>query len=93
MIRKEEPPYEFKIHLFLDKNGEEGAERAEAATSRELSLKIMQKLDEFEAKNVRDSIGNQPNRQDKGGAKIRYTFQIDERDKALSCYKFFIDYE
>jgi hypothetical protein len=37
VIRKEEPPYEFKIHLFLDNNvkGEEGAERVvEASTTR-----------------------------------------------------------
>jgi hypothetical protein len=53
VIRKEEPPYEFKIHLFLDRNGEE--EREDAPTTRELTLKVLEKLADFDAKNVRDS--------------------------------------
>ena len=96
MIRKEEPPYEFKILLFLDKNerDDEGAERAEAGSStRELTLKVMAKLADFDATNVRDSVGKQPGRQDRVGARIRYTFQIEDREKALACFKFFQDFE
>ena len=45
VIRKEEPPYEFKIHIFLDKN-EDGEEEYDTSksTTRALTLTLLDKL-------------------------------------------------
>lgn len=43
VIRKEEPPYEFKIHLFLTRTDEN------KMSPREITLAVMQKLSEYGA--------------------------------------------
>lgn len=49
----------------------------------------MKKLSEFGAVNIRDTPMNQG--RDKND-KIRFLFEIDDREKALACYKFFNNY-
>ena len=46
----------------------------------------MSKLSEYGAKNIRDFLMTQ---QRDCNSKIRYLFEIPERENALSCYKFF----
>ena len=50
VIRKEEPPYEFKIHLFLTRTDEN------KMSPREITLAVMQKLTEYGAQNVIDHL-------------------------------------
>ena len=56
---------------------------------REINLQVMNKLSEFGAINIKDTPMNQT--RDKN-EKIRYLFDIEDRDQALSCYRFFNDY-
>jgi hypothetical protein len=54
---------------------------------RDINLQVMNKLSEFGAKNIKDTpMGGQS--RDKN-QKIRYLFEIDEREQALACYQFF----
>ena len=76
VIRKEDPPYDFKIHLFLDKK--EDDESDSRASNREITLKIFQKLEEFKALNTRETFMVGQNPSGNRGDKIRYTFQIEE---------------
>ena len=52
MIRKENPPYDFKIHLFLDKKDDDDSDAR--ASQRDITLKVFEKLAEFKALNARD---------------------------------------
>jgi hypothetical protein len=87
VIEKEEPPFEFKIHLFLDQPEEK------QVSMQVLTETITKKLDTFEAKNIRDKLDNRKN-PDKADAheRIRYTFEIHDKSQALKCYKFFSGY-
>ena len=49
----------------------------------------MNKLSEFGAINIKDTPMNQT--KDKN-EKIRYLFDIEDRDQALACYRFFNEY-
>ena len=83
MIRKEESPYEFKIHLFLDTQKDEGKRN-----NRDIGCMLLEKLNEYKAKNFRDQmIWGTP---DKNNDKIRYTFVIEDKDEAIKCYRFFV---
>ena len=92
-MKKEDPPYEFKIHLFLDsksqKRDDESESQRPSLSHREINLQVMKKLAEFGAINIKDTPMNQG--RDKG-EKIRYLFDIDDRDQALACFRFFNDY-
>ena len=46
VIKKEEPPYEFKIHLFL--------EQEKDRSTREITTIMLSKLRDYEAKDVKD---------------------------------------
>jgi len=83
VISKEEPPFEFKIHLFLDDSRNE-----EGLSVRDITTKMMQKLDSFEAKNVKDyKIYSRPDHNgETRNDKIRFTFCIDEKEKAIECF-------
>jgi hypothetical protein len=83
VIRREEGPFEFKIHIFLDSNQDD-----ENNSTRDITLKIMEKLNNMGAKRVQDTF--MKNRGEKGSDKIRLIFEIDDRDKALECYRYFI---
>ena len=89
VLRKEEPPFEFKIHLFLTRTDEN------KLTTREITLAVLNKLSEYGADNFTDHLmimdkrdGYQNNKNDK----IRYNFTIHDRDQAMACYKYFSDY-
>lgn len=56
---------------------------------RDINLQVMNKLSSYGAINIRDTPMSQT--KDKN-EKIRYLFEIDDRDKALECYKFFNEY-
>lgn len=79
-MKKEEPPYEFKIHLFLD-GPKDNRDRAEPS-NRDLNLKVMAKLQTFGARRIRDHYLTAHDR-------IRFVFDIDDRAEALNCYRFF----
>ena len=49
MIGKELPPYEFKIHLFLD-----GEKTESSLTNREISLQITEKLADLGGKDIKE---------------------------------------
>ena len=49
----------------------------------------MTKLQEFDAVNIKETEMHQTKDKNK---KIRYLFEIDDREKALACYRFFNDY-
>ena len=60
-MKKEDPPYEFKIHLFLDNknqkdNDKEGEDSKPQMTHREINLQVMDKLSEFGAVNIEDTF-------------------------------------
>jgi len=90
VIRKEEPPYEFKIHLFLTRTDEN------KMSPREITLAVMQKLNEYGAQNVIDHLmimdKQRDSYQNNKNDKIRYNFVINDRDQALACYRYFSDY-
>jgi hypothetical protein len=83
VIKKEEPPYEFKIHLFLENDKEKSV--------REITTIVQSKLQEFDARDVKDHhMMNHKKEQDANkNDKIRFLFNIDDRDKAIDCFKFF----
>ena len=50
----------------------------------------MAKLDTFGAVNIKDQfIWGNPNSEKKNNDKIRFTFIIENKDKALECFRFF----
>lgn len=59
----------------------------------------MNKLDEYGASDIREQFIRANKEEDTGnrrgqqGPKMRFYFTIEDRDKAVSCYKFFIDFE
>jgi hypothetical protein len=91
-LRREEPPFDFKIHLFLDKPSEG---QKELPSQRELTLKMMEKLQSLGARNVHDSLIKDRRSADdtkrRGNDKIKYTFSIDTADEALKCYNYFMN--
>lgn len=50
----------------------------------------MKKLSEFGAINIKDTPMNNPRENNKND-KIRYLFDIEDRDQALACFRFFND--
>jgi hypothetical protein len=52
----------------------------------------MEKLRDFGATNTRDTVmikdRNEPSKNDK----IRYMFQVHDKEQALACYRFFMNY-
>ena len=70
VIRKEEPPYEFKIHLFLTRIDEN------KMSPREITLEVMQKLNEYGAQHVIDHLMIMD--------KQRESYQNNKNDKMLS---------
>lgn len=85
VIKKEEPPYEFKIHLFLDGGDSK-------MSLREITIQVMEKLKQFDATNIRDVVQVKNRDEPSKNDKIRYMFLVHEKEKALACYKFFMDY-
>jgi len=85
VIRKEEAPYDFKIHLFLDNPKEDKLQ------PKDISVMVCKKLLSFNAANVRDFIDNRGGGE-KNSDRIRFTFVIDNKDDALECFRFFTDY-
>lgn len=57
--------------------------------SRDITLKIMSKLESFGATNIRDQLlkekSDKPGRSDK----IRFNFRINSTEEALTCYNYF----
>lgn len=51
VIKKEEPPYDFKIHVFLDNNRDENESKT---LERDLITTVMRKLDTYGAINIKD---------------------------------------
>jgi hypothetical protein len=95
VIRHEEPPYDFKIHLFLDyPKEEEESSKVQRPTQRDLTIKMMDKLESLGAKDIRDTF-MKDNRGDKSTGKnsdkIRFQFTVGTEEEALSCYKYFVD--
>ena len=78
---KEEPPFKFKIHLFLrsmNKDGRRDEQEGENSLPniRELNCAVMSKLRQYNAQAVSDSVLRDKN----GDAdRIRYVFDIPER--------------
>ena len=63
-MKKEEPPYEFKILLFLDNKGpskqdEKDSDDKKSPNIRDINLQVMGKLSEYGALNIRDTLMNQ----------------------------------
>jgi len=85
VIRKEEPPYEFKIHLFLD------SPKDERVNKRDIGTTLLEKLNEYGAVNFRDQMiwGNEGRN---ANDKIRYTWIVESKEQAIACYKFFVIY-
>jgi len=48
VIRGEQPPYEFKIHIFMDKN------KQTAPDLEDYTPKMIAKLEKYGAKNIKD---------------------------------------
>lgn len=71
VIKKEEPPYEFKIHLFLDNHSEKDV------SIRDITLIVMDKITDFKATQIKNfnHIGDQSKND-----KIRFTFVIEDRE-------------
>ena len=72
MIKKEEAPYEFKIHLFLD--GED------ALSNREITTQVMEKLNTFGASNIKDTVMVKDRNEHNKNDKIRFMFLIHEKE-------------
>ena len=75
MIKKEEAPYEFKIHLFLD--GED------VLSNREITTQVMEKLNTFGASNIKDTVMVKDRNEHNKNDKIRFMFLIHEKEQAL----------
>lgn len=63
-MKKEEPPYEFKILLFLDNKGsskqdEKDSDDKKSPNIRDINLQVMSKLSEYGAVNIRDTLMTQ----------------------------------
>lgn len=72
MIKKEAPPFDFKIHIFLEDCEDRNAARDH---QRSLIMKILHQLKAFDAVNIQDSFLKDMARNDKkGNDKLRFTF-------------------
>lgn len=74
-MKKEEPPYNLKLHIFLKKD------RPDGTSDRDLRLTVMDKLNSFKAEKIKDH----PTKDDK----IPFLFEINDLESAVSCYKYF----
>lgn len=81
VIQKEESPYDFKIHLFLDNPKEE-------LSVNDITTIINKKLISLGASNIRDFMDSRG----EGTDRIRFTFVIESKEEALKCFRFFSDY-
>lgn len=52
----------------------------------------MEKLDLFGASNIKDTVMVKDRNEYNKNDKIRYMFQVHEKEQALACYKFFMNY-
>lgn len=75
VIKKEEAPYEFKIHLFLDGESE--------LSHREITTQVLEKLNTFGASAIKDTVMVRDRNQHNKNDKIKYMFQVSEKEKAL----------
>ena len=72
VIKKEEPPYEFKILLFLDNRGsfkqddKDAGEKKQSYNTRDINIQVMAKLSEYNAINIKDFVMQNHSRHDKG---------------------------
>ena len=78
VIPQEEPPFEFKVHLF-PANKEP---KFEQDTVRDLKAEIMDYLRQFNA----SDISNEVIRNKQGEEKLKTTFTVLEKEQAVSCY-------
>lgn len=76
VIKKEEPPYDFKIQIFLDKRGD----KVDAPQPRDLILKVMDKLTDLGATKIQDRILKERSDDPKKSDKIRIDFTINNTE-------------
>ena len=88
MIKKEEGPFNFKIIIFLTNKGSE--QTKPPANCDEIVSKVKDKLVTFGADQVYDLKQNQNDFEQ--NPRIRVTFVIPDREKALECYQYFSDF-
>ena len=72
VMQKEEPPFHFKIHLFIRNKDKH------QMSTRELSLSLMEHLGVYGATKIRENQMNED--------KIRFLFEVPDKDKAIACY-------
>ena len=93
IIGKENPPFEFKIHLFPSEaarkdheayNQSEGVEESAPIKMdiRSEKIKMMQYLEQFGAEDF-----NAGTIYDNRGSKLRFMFTVNDKEKALELYK------
>lgn len=92
VIRQEEAPNDFKIQLFLDKKDDDDKQ----PQVRELTLKVMEKLQSFGAVNIQDRfLKERKDNEEKSGKrpmsdKIRFDFTVPTQEDSLKCYDYFM---
>ena len=82
VIKKEEAPYEFKIHLFLDGGN--------SSSTREITTQIMEKLNTYEAAGIKDTVMIKDRNEHNKSDKIRYIFSIAEKDIYVACAEYIL---
>ena len=93
VIKMELPPYDFKIHLFLDPAESESHEQYRKHQD-EIIAKMISKLNNLGAKNIKDSFLKDLNKnpdKPKTNDKLRFIFTIDSEEEAQKCYQYFLD--
>ena len=96
VIQQEEPPYDFKIHLFLDNNTDEVSSKRYPQDYQDILDSIYGKLQDLGAGNITDMYlpdrprrGDQEETKKKSSDKIRFLFTVGTEDEALKLYKYF----
>jgi hypothetical protein len=92
VIKKEQPPYEFKILVILEEPKYEEESKNYRNHQDEIIAKMIDKIKSFDAVDVRSSFLKELNKekpQGKNNDKIRFTYIIGDQKKALESYEYF----
>lgn len=76
VIDQEQPPFKFKIHAFSDSRQQQAPREDNFRNSDKLV--VFKKLDDYGATEVKDTTQSD---------RLRFTFQIEEKDKALELFE------
>ena len=94
-MRNELPPFDFKIHLFLDSEAE-NQEKYTQDMRRDITEKMYEKLKELGAETISDLfMADRPKSDNhdskkKSSDKIRFLFTSPSEELAMSLYKYFV---